>query len=688
MHLIQDAAFHCGPAMCQCNWTIRPPLAIRHFPIVLAIFTNTDTGSAVQREFRTDIQALRGIAVLLVVFYHANLGLFPAGYLGVDIFFVISGFLITGLIKTQLEQGRFSFWDFYYRRAKRLLPAAYVVIAVTTIAAPFFLSNLGLHEFKYQVIGALTFTGNIALWLQSDYFAEAADAKPLLHVWSLAVEEQYYLLLPAFLVLTPRQVWLRGVSLLFVASLAFCFYLTARNPSAAFYLLPTRFWEMAIGSVGALLPAGYMLRLKLLRLPALATLLIVPVVPIGGTHPGVDAVLVCAATLILLLTPMASNIVVRGFAKAGDLSYSLYLIHWPVLVYMRAAWLTAPPPTAIYGALAFSFLASWALYHFVEEPFRRGFFASRKSLIAGLSMASLCLGLAPSIVIVTTSSNVDFQTTRRHNVGLGRQCVFKPGSPPIDIPQPCRTTDKPQLLVWGDSYAMALVPGLAKAAGDIGVAQLTMSGCGPAIGTAPFQKGSAPEYPRSFAENCILFNDRVLQLLKSNSDLKVVAISSPFSPSLATGSKMLIRREGKFEETNTSTETAALGIKTLVDAARGAGKKVVIVAPPPSIGINFGECLERKAQGRLMLGQYSDCQIPLHEYRRYRAPILNLLSQVSAKADVEIVALSDFLCDGQVCKTETNGKLLYRDGGHLSYEGSEIVARQFALPEKLLRAAH
>ncbi len=134
----------------------------RLFGVQMDRLNNRHIRSAVPREFRTDIQALRGIAVLLVVLYHANLGLFSAGYLGVDIFFVISGFLITGLIKAQLEQDRFSLSEFYYRRAKRLLPAAYVVIALTTVAAPFFLSDLSLQEFRYQVLGALTFTGNIA----------------------------------------------------------------------------------------------------------------------------------------------------------------------------------------------------------------------------------------------------------------------------------------------------------------------------------------------------------------------------------------------------------------------------------------------------------------------------------------------------------------------------------------------
>ncbi|QRM29031.1 acyltransferase family protein [Microvirga sp. VF16] len=641
------------------------------------------------REFRVDVQALRGIAVLLVVIYHANLGLFPAGYLGVDIFFVISGFLITGLIKYQLEQGRFSFRDFYYRRAKRLLPAAYIVIALTTIAAPFFLSDLGLQEFKYQVLGAITFTGNIALWLQSDYFAQAAETKPLLHVWSLAIEEQYYLVLPAFLLLTPSRLWLRGVSLLLVISLALCLYLASREPSAAFYLLPTRFWEMAIGSVGALLPSYYLLRLSFswLRLPALAVLLITPASPVGGAHPGTDAVLVCLATLALLLAHTKDNIVVWSLAKVGDVSYSLYLIHWPVLVYVRAAWLTEPPAIAIYGTLAFSLGASWALYRLVEEPFRDGSFSSRKRLTSGLVATSVILGLAPLIVIAATASNIDFKRVRRSNLGLGNACAFKPGYPPKDIPPTCKTADKPQLLVWGDSYAMAIVPGIAKTVGDYGVAQLTMSACGPAIGAAPFEKRATPRYPRSFAENCIRFNEGVLDILKRQPEIKIVAISSPFYPSLASNNLMLVQYGGSFTEAKTSTDLAVRGIKTLVEAVRAAGKKVVVVGPMPNLAVDIGECLERKAQGRLILGKFKDCQIPASEVRKLRAPVLQMLSQVSAEANVEVISPYDFLCNETICRTELNGKPLYRDEGHLSYEGSEVFFQLTGLTEKLIRAA-
>ncbi|WP_018240295.1 acyltransferase family protein [Ensifer sp. BR816] len=643
------------------------------------------------RNFRADIQALRGLAVLLVVLYHARVEPFAAGYLGVDIFFVISGFLITGLVRTQLEQSRFSFWEFYYRRAKRLLPAAYVVIALTTIAAPFFLSDVGLREFRTQVVGALTFTGNIVFWFQSDYFGGAAETKPLLHFWSLAVEEQYYLLLPAFLVLAPRRWWVTGVTSLLVASLVLCLYVASREPSAAFYLLPTRFWEMAIGSLGALLPASPRLAAKLatLRFPALGLLLLIPIAPIGSQHPGVDAALVCLATLILLLSPSRGNVAVRGMARIGDISYSLYLIHWPVLVYVRAVWLAEPPALAIYAAVAFAVVASLALHRFVEEPFRQGFVTSRGRMASGLVAVSVLLGFSPSVAIAATQSKVDFAQIRRINYGLGSACVFSPGSPPQGIPEDCQTTDRPQLLVWGDSFAMALVPGLAKTVGKAGLAQLTMSGCFPAIGVAAFSKSSAtvPYYSRGFGKDCIRFNNSVLGILKDRPEIGTVVISSPFATAVSKDFMLLKRSDDTFAEIEASVDGAAEGIKALVEAVRALGRRVVVVAPPPVASFDIADCLERKARGSVILGRYSDCKIYIGDYLRMRSRTLELLNQVASKADVGVISYHDFLCDETTCRTEIDGKFLYRDSGHLSYEGSEVIARKTGLAERLIRAA-
>lgn len=634
------------------------------------------------REFRADVQALRGLSVLLVVLYHTQIS--PFGYLGVDIFFVISGFLITSLLATQFEQSRFSFWEFYYRRAKRLLPTAYVVIALTTIAAPFFLSDVGLRDFRSQVLGALTFTGNIVLWNQADYFGKSAETKPLLHFWSLAVEEQCYLLLPAFLALAPKRWRLTAVGLLLVASLALCLYVAIRHPYAAFYLLPTRFWEIGIGSLGALLPASARVAAKLaaLRLPALVLILLIPI-GLVSQNPIVDAALVCLATLILLLSPSRDNVAVRSMARIGDISYSLYLVHWPVLVYVRAAWLAEPPALAIYAAVAFSVVASLVLHRFVEKPFRQGFFASRGRMAFGLVAATVLLGFAPSVDIGAAESRVGLSERPRINYGLARACDLTSGSPPQAIPEACQTTDRPELLVWGDSFAMALVPGLAKTVGEAGLAQLTMSGCSPAIGVAAFNRAASP----SFAEDCIRFNDSVLGILKNRPGIKTVVITSPFDVADSKDFMLLKRRDRTFTEVDTSVDGAVEGIKSLIEAVRALGRRVVVVAPPPVAGFDISDCLERKGRGSLMLGRHSDCEIYVADYRRMRSRTLELLNQVAVKADVEVVSYHDFLCDDTKCRTEIDDKILYLDSGHLSYEGSEIIAQKTRLAERLIRAA-
>ncbi|EPE93952.1 acyltransferase 3 (plasmid) [Rhizobium grahamii CCGE 502] len=622
---------------------------------------------------------------MLVVLYHARIGPFHAGYVGVDIFFVISGFLITNLVADQLEQSRFSFPQFYYQRAKRLLPAAYVVVALTTIAAPFLLSGSSLIEFRDEVLGALTFSGNIVLWFQGGYFDVSAETKPLLHFWSLAVEEQGYLLLSAFLAFSPRRWWFPGAILLFIASLALCCYLAFWHPAAAFYLLPSRFWEMALGSLAALLPVTPRMApaMSWTRLLALAVLVFSA---LGLSHPVVGAASVCMATAVLLVIPGSTNGAVRAAAGVGRISYSLYLIHWPLLVYVKALWLAEPPALAIWSALAVSIVTSWLLCRFVEEPVRQGT-PSGLRLVSGLTAASVILAVSPSVAIAVTDNDIDFGEMRRINFGLSSACDFFSRQPPHDIPEPCQSSKKPEMLVWGDSFAMALVPGLSETIGKAGLAQLTMSGCLPAIGVAAITRISPSPYSRAFGESCIRFNDSVLSILEKRKNISTVAISSPFDAPVSPDFKMLTRTKDGFVDSEPSMDIAVDGIKALIDAVRSLGKRVVVVAPPPVGNFDIGDCLERKTRGSPILGPYSNCKISLGEYRQSRARTLELLNQVSLKAAVEIVSFDDFLCDGMTCRTEIDGKFLYRDSGHLSYAGSVSIAQQTKLVERLIGAA-
>lgn len=298
---------------------------------------------------RVDIQALRGLAVLLVVLYHTKMGGLPGGYLGVDIFFVISGFLITQLIASHVLRGNFSLWEFYSRRAKRLLPVAYVTFFITAILAPWFLNQQELHDFASQMVGAVTFTSNFVLWQQTGYFEGASDLKPLLHIWSLAIEEQYYFLLPAILLIIKPSRWLICALILILLSLGLCFIGGLIKPIASFYLLPTRAWELIIGTAGALLlqqgndvARGAIATLcKLLLFPAIFSLMLIPFFPFGGIHPGLNAFLICIATLVVLLstnTALNSSIVTKALGRVGDVSYSLYMVHWPVIAFVKNAW--------------------------------------------------------------------------------------------------------------------------------------------------------------------------------------------------------------------------------------------------------------------------------------------------------------------------------------------------------------
>jgi peptidoglycan/LPS O-acetylase OafA/YrhL len=638
--------------------------------------------------FRTDIQALRGVAILLVVLYHAQLGIFLAGYLGVDIFFVVSGYLITQIIRKDIERGVFSFSGFYFRRAKRLLPAAYVVFTATALLSGIFLTSVELRDFIKQLVGALTFTGNIALWLQTGYFESAAHLKPLLHVWSLAIEEQYYLLLPAALAFVPKRHWVLGTGFLLVVSLALCLYLAPTKPSAVFYLLPTRGWELAVGSLGALTLDSTHTGVNLSRLfwPALLALAVVPLIPRGVMYPEVNVILVCAATLVVISRrhPMLNDgIVANTLAKVGDFSYSLYLVHWPLFAFASNAYVSGVPIEVRAALVVTSLVLGYLLYRYLELPVRRADIGVSRKSVGGAALATLTIAAVALGVAKIWSPETDYAYIRRANYGFGAACEFDQSFVPKAT---CRNSDNPKILVWGDSVAMHLVPGIV-ATSKIGVVQATKSVCGPLIGLAPFDKG---EYPRVFAEKCLQFNQSVLDFLANSPAIDVVVLSSGFTQYLEEGERgfQALHIEGENRVVRAlSMNDAIKGARETVDKIRSLGRRVVVVAPPPLSTFDIGACLERKASGKVILGTDMNCQIAISTYHQYRAPVLEFLERLPHDAGVNVVRFDDFLCSRQSCLTELDGNFIYRDWGHLSYDGSRLIAARMALVPRLLSSA-
>jgi peptidoglycan/LPS O-acetylase OafA/YrhL len=643
-------------------------------------------------KIRADIQALRGFAVLVVLFYHANIGFIDGGFLGVDVFFVISGFLITGLIRDGIQGGTFNLWTFYVRRAKRLLPAAYATFLGAALLAPFFLASSEMRDFQRQLVGSLTFTANFSLLRQSGYFDGASELKPLLHIWSLAIEEQYYFLLPITLYLLPRRFWKMATLAVIAASLAFCWLLAQKNAAAAFYLLPTRAWELGIGSYGALISARSGPPPKWLKLvfwPAFACLLILPFAHEFGRHPGLNAFAICVATLLVILRrhpALQTSRLVGVMGKFGDISYSLYLVHWPLFAFLNNTWLGEagnehPPLAWRTGVLLLSIILAVLLNRAIEKPLRFMPLTNPMKILAASLAASLGVLLFSKAAAFATAPTINYTELRRANHGLSEKCEFTTGFEPI--PE-CRTSDKPEMMVWGDSYAMHLLGGIARAGINAGgVVQATRSACGPMIGTAPVFKDNNA-YDVNWARNCIAFNDSVLAYLRTTGSIKTVVLSSLLSQYVdITRYQLLVRKDanGPYLLEGAQQALAVKGLKATIEAVRAAGKKIVIVAPPPQSGLDIGRCSERLQRDLPVLGAMNGCQINQASYERARKTVLDVLGAVSTAADIAIIRFDPFLCHSGGCATSADGIMLYHDTGHLSLEGSIKIAEKMGLVE-------
>ena len=334
--------------------------------------------------YRPEIDGLRAVAVLPVLLFHAGLDAFSGGFVGVDVFFVLSGYLITSIIVSEMQAGTYTLVGFYERRARRILPALFAVMACCIVPAWVLMAPHQLKDFSQSVVAVSTFASNVLFWLQSGYFEPAAELKPLLHTWSLAVEEQYYLVFPLMLMALRYvgwRAWKPVLTVLAFASLALAQWSASRYPESNFYLLHTRAWELLGGALmalqgprlatvaGRLAPAGAWLGLALVLaaivffdrttpFPSLWT-----VVPVGGT--------MLLVTLAETGSGVGRVLASRPLVALGLVSYSLYLWHQPLLAFLRIR--QGDPQlgaASIAGFMVLSLLLAAVSYRWVERPFR------------------------------------------------------------------------------------------------------------------------------------------------------------------------------------------------------------------------------------------------------------------------------------------------------------------------------
>lgn len=648
---------------------------------------------------RREIDGLRAIAVTGVVLDHAGVPGFAAGFAGVDIFFVISGFLIGGIVLKAMAEGTFTFTEFYARRARRILPALFVMILATF---PFAWVLMTPQELRYYGGGAfatLAFLSNVWFLTRIDYFNPDMATDPLLHTWSLAVEEQFYVVLPILLIVLTRLFrarWRVGAVLAALALGSFALAMTAPPTDAmvSFYLGHTRAWELLAGVLASMV----WLRLQAVPGPwraALAglglglSLASITVIPAHGLWPGVWTLMPVLGAVLVLLFADQPSVARRCLSLApavwlGAVSYSAYLWHQPILGILAVADLPVRGWTEIGLYLVATLVLAWASWRFVEQPFRiqqiprrvaRWGLAAMAAVILAFSVGGHVTDGYPSRLPVEIQAMLfaELEMQRRFSTCIGDRHEFGEITPETACVHGAKVP--PSVVIWGDSHAGVMVDPLAQQLAKQGRAmrELTLAGCPPVPG---LESPRVPEYVICEDHNARMF-DYILQepgiqvvilhaywnntVQRFDYDNGAGDIKTDYGYVIKAGSDKNQPDAERFAEL---TEVITKEIRAL----RAAGKAVIVIGPVPDPGFNS---LERLTMRYWRTGgPGAPMTIPATAALGYGAPTREILSTAAREAGAVLIDPTPLFCvEGGVCTLTAVGKSLYLDDNHLALAG-------------------
>jgi peptidoglycan/LPS O-acetylase OafA/YrhL len=634
--------------------------------------------------YQPAIDGLRAVAVLLVVGYHAFPSLVTGGFIGVDVFFVISGFLITNILARGCERNDFSWREFYARRIRRIFPALAVVL-LSSLAFGYLL--LSLHEFRQlakHVAGGTGFISNFVLWNEAGYFDGSAETKPLLHLWSLGIEEQFYLLWPPFLYLAYKRSKNLFTSILIVAGLSFVYNLGegGRNEIADFYSPASRFWELAAGGLLACATRGVQNR-HARNLASVAGLALIAVAATTFTkhdaYPSWRALVPVAGAFLLLMSGHESwvnrALLSRSaFVRIGLISYPLYLWHWPLLAFLRLDTSGEPSLLMRSAAVAVSFLLAALTYELIEKPVRFG--ASLKGKVAFLCASMAIIGGVALYAHQSDTASAVLRPPSPTGDPLAwtywsdRACEAKYGT------SPCQTNNEtPSIMILGDSHGNHLYPGFAQTEPKTDV--ISAGTCLPLDGIYLHVKKNQ-EQNSCNTTNSFQIAQNVLQ---NNPAIKTVIISFRWRHIL-TGQIKNPHEHDLWEGvwlSSTVAEDAGLNDAELLDRGltralaylQSQKMNVVLIRPTPELDPELNDACKLA-----LASTASDCLMPAKIYddeRRLEEPMLAKLQ--SLFPDLLIYDPRNALCDADTCAIVKDGVPLYRDNHHLSLNGSLYLAK-------------
>ncbi|MCK0152847.1 acyltransferase [Alcanivorax sp. S6407] len=639
-------------------------------------------------KYRADIDGLRALAVLPVMIFHAGADWLPGGFVGVDIFFVISGYLISKIIINEVDRGGFSFSRFYERRIRRIVPALLVVLFVTVILfQAISLPDQAVNTSK-SAIAALLSVSNFYFWGQSGYFSPTAEFMPLLHTWSLGVEEQFYLFFPVFLILVKRvNISLPAIlSIGLILAFGLGVWLSLNKPSVAYYLLPARGWELAIGAV---LATGSVPRVQkgVLKelLPALGVLLICLsffYIDSGMVFPGWVALLPCLGAALVIhgdgTSLVASRLLSSRFMVfVGLLSYSLYLWHWPILTALRVvtASVHLELELAVLGLLL-SFLIGWASWRYVESPFRRKDGGKMKSRVKGLLIVSAGLVSISFVSIFYQGFPERLNDSARKALAAAEDVdPFRAKCSGLKKVGECRFGD-PDLpvtyAVIGDSHAAAIRPAIeASGLMDGRAGTLFWSGGCPLL-------DGARRFDGHRSDECAEFKDKVWDTLEREKSIDTVFLGGRW-PALLTGTlpesggSNQVYLQDDYSVSISDDENFkvfARSLKRTLERLSHNRIDVVIIGSVPEPGFHVPHVSA--------LARYLGLDYPGGIYRdevSQRAGMADRFISGLLPSSVSFISVWQGFCDDVICDIEREGVPIYYDDDHLSNSAAvKVVA--------------
>lgn len=658
--------------------------------------------------YRPDIDGLRALAIIVVICFHAFPSYLSGGFIGVDVFFVISGFLITQILNQQRQQANFSLSEFYSGRIRRLFPALIVVLSA---CCAFGWAALLADEYKH--LGKLTlastlFASNFVLWSETGYFDYAADAKPLLHIWSLGIEAQFYLLWPVALWAASRAGFsvLRLCLLLMIGSLALNVVIAPQSPTHAFYSPVTRMWELLSGCLIAQLQqfklnqsdsnraANQQNLFRNNAFSAMGLVLIVASAVLFDrdlSFPGIWAVAPVAGTALIIMAGEQAwlNRQVlsrRVLVSIGLISFPLYLWHWPILSFAKIISGTRPSWEIQAALVATAFGLAAITYRWMEQPLRYGKNLHRKTqwLIGGM----VAMAITASVIFLQ-----DGFARRYQNQLIEKQLAdLKFDLPDTQVwycanasqegPRCHATGPNPSVVVMGDSHALTIYSGLInrfKSKGEVIGLYGASDGCPPLLDVVIQDLGGD-------ARNCLVKSSQAIRRVISDPGIKHLILTSR-GPMYATAQgygeieseqfgSWVLNSKDEPRGQRTNQEVFARGLASTLDALLSAGKAVTFLHDVPELGFDIRSCFSFRPLA-FNSSMMNPCAVSKSAFEQRTQAYRLMVNQILAeRPTVKVVDLAEALCDETWCYGSKDGVLFYIDDDHLSHRGAEYVVKQ------------